>query len=137
MHSQFVRLGTADEALAVQLLSHDVEATVGPAQLDAVRQQAAVRREFANSVELADTMNSAEYVDNVAEKVQQYFHDCHVDTTWPECPFHRRHPLWLHDGYWTCEELRHPVAQLGSIIASTGPAGRYVIHSRSDRAPAG
>ena len=33
----------------------------------------------------------------VAEEVQQWLHDTFLDPTWPACPEHRRHPLWLSD----------------------------------------
>jgi hypothetical protein len=31
----------------------------------------------------------------VADETQQLLHDTFEDTTWPACPTHRRHPLWL------------------------------------------
>ena len=47
-------------------------------------------------------------VHSVAEGIQQYLHDTFVDTTWPACPEHHNHPLFLHmlpDGslMWECE----------------------------------
>ena len=45
---------------------------------------------------------------SVAEGIQQYLHDTFVDTTWPSCPLHPNHPLFLHllpDDrlMWECE----------------------------------
>jgi hypothetical protein len=41
------------------------------------------------------------------EDLRQRLHDTFVDTTWPACPRHRQHPLWLgeHDRggtAWCC-----------------------------------
>jgi hypothetical protein len=47
--------------------------------------------------------------------VQQYFHDLFIHTTWPSCPRHRRHPLWLHCEFWTCELDDVPIARLGEL----------------------
>ena len=50
----------------------------------------------------------AEYALGVTEGIQQYLHDTFVDTSWPSCPEHPHHPLWLHlmpDGSlkWQCD----------------------------------
>lgn len=47
--------------------------------------------------------------------MQQEFHDTFVDTTWPHCPAHPNHPLWLEDGAWRCSELGKPAAKLGDL----------------------
>jgi hypothetical protein len=58
----------------------------------------------------------------VAEAVQQWLHDTFLDTTWPPCPEHRTHPLWLKESgspTWTCEETQQPhgaLGQLGTIL---------------------
>lgn len=78
-----------------------------------------------------------EYLAKVAEEIQQEFHDGFVDITWPKCPLHQRHPLWLHDGYWTCEQLGVRLARLGELRASRDAAGRYVIIADGDHASAG
>jgi hypothetical protein len=121
-----VEITPADEARAVALLTQDVEVTIGVGHDDLIRGEASTRREFFNEPDTID-VDSNEYLEKVAEEIQEYFHDLYVDTTWPECPFHRRHPLWLHDGNWTCEQLRVPVARLGELRASRDSAGRYVI----------
>jgi hypothetical protein len=47
--------------------------------------------------------------------VQQYFHDTFVDTTWPACPRHPRHPLWYRAGSWWCVQDGVAVASLGEL----------------------
>src|SRR6185436_16828699 len=109
---------------------------LGAGQQDAIRREASIRREFFNEPDTVD-VDAEEYLTNVAEKLQQYFHDCFVDITWPECPLHRRHPLWLHEGSWTCEHLSAPIARLGALRATRESAGRYRIVVNRDHPPAG
>jgi hypothetical protein len=118
----------ADEGRAVSLLTHDVEVTLGTGQEDFIRHEASVFRAMYNAPDIVP-VDSQEYLEKVAEEVQQHFHDWHIDTTWPECPLHRRHPLWVHDGSWTCEQLNLPVAALGELQASHDSSGRYVIRA--------
>jgi hypothetical protein len=54
-------------------------------------------------------------VGQLVEDVQQDFHDFFIHTAWPPCPFHPRHPLWYHDGFWVCEQLGTRIAALGSL----------------------
>ena len=61
----------------------------------------------AHGIGVAETPQ--EFALSVGEGIQQYFHDTFVDTTWPSCPDHPNHPLWLHaaaDGslQWRCEK---------------------------------
>jgi hypothetical protein len=57
----------------------------------------------------------------VAEDVQQQLHDTLVDTTWPACPLHPRHPLWLDQDrpVWRCAQAVVDVAPLGSLPSGT------------------
>lgn len=121
-----MKIKLADEAHAISLLMHDVEATLGAGHENQIRREASVRRKFFNRRDTID-VTSDEYLQKVAEEVQQFFHDCFVDITWPECPFHRRHPLWLHNGSWTCEQLHAPVARLGELRTIPGRESRYCI----------
>jgi hypothetical protein len=97
----------ADEARIVALLARDVEMTIGPVHEARIRRVATHVRALRNDVD--------DYMDKVVEDVQQEFHDLFIDTTWPSCPLHPCHPLWLHDGRWTCAESRVPVALLGQL----------------------
>jgi hypothetical protein len=96
-----------DEARVVSLLRADVEGTIGPGHDGAIIEAAARRRLYASV--------PARYVGDVADDVQQYFHDAFVDTTWPACPHHPNHPLWFSDGWWRCERIEAPIARLGTL----------------------
>jgi hypothetical protein len=55
---------------------------------------------------------------DVAEEVQQWLHDTFLDTTWPACPEHGSHPLWLEDESepaWTCPATRRRFSALGQL----------------------
>ena len=123
-----MKIKPSDEARAVALLTNDVEVTIGTGHADVIRHDASMHRELFNERDDSD-YTVEDYLSTVAEGVQQDFHDCFVDTTWPECPLHRRHPLWLRDGSWTCGRVR--VAALGELQASRDSAGHYII--RIDR----
>jgi hypothetical protein len=96
-----------DEARVVSLLHADIETSIGVGHDDVIIEAAARRRLFGN--------DPAQYVDDVVNDVQQYVHDAFLDTTWPSCPYHPNHPLWLADGHWCCERLGLPVARLGGL----------------------
>lgn len=105
-------MSAEDEARVVSLLRADVEATIGPGHDRAIIEAAARRRLYADA--------HTQYVGDVIDDVQQYFHDAFVDTTWPSCPFHPNHPLWFSDGHWRCERIERPVAKLGALPAHRG-----------------
>jgi hypothetical protein len=121
-----MEITAADETRAVSLLTHDVQVTLGAGQEDFIRHEASMLRANYNQPDIKP-VDSQGYLEKVAEEVQQTFHDWHIDTTWPECPLHHRHPLWVHDGSWTCEQLNLPIAALGEFQASHDSRGRYVI----------
>jgi hypothetical protein len=103
------------------LVNSAVEGTLGVGHEGVIRREASMRRAFVNGPDTIDVA-ADRYLEKVAEEVQQYFQDCFIDTTWPECPFHRRHPLWLRNGYWTCEQLSEPVARMGQLRAARDDA---------------
>lgn len=96
-----------DEAELVELLGRDVITTLGPAPLDMVRSTARHQRPF--------TDNRDSYFDRVVEDVQQYVHDCFIDTSWPACPVHPNHPMWFSGGWWHADG--RPMARLGELRA--------------------
>lgn len=56
----------------------------------------------------------------VAESVQQDLHDDRVDTSWPACPEHPSHPLWLSGtlpAIWACPSTGKPVCALGELAS--------------------
>jgi len=97
----------ADQARVIRLLSQDVAATIGPGY------DALIQAWARNARTLRD--EPGDYVDKVVEDVQQAFHDRFIDITWPACPFHPNHPLWLHNEQWVCEQTQTPIAPLGGL----------------------
>jgi hypothetical protein len=95
-----------DEANVIALLERDVEATLGHGHGDVIRKETQNSRKYVT--------DPAYYVDKVVEDVQQYFHDCRIDITWPACPRHPNHPMWFENGMWTADGK--PVAKLGELI---------------------
>lgn len=59
------------------------------------------------------------YMLRVAEEVQQHLHDTFTDTSWPPCPMHPNHPLWLEEEdvplVWRCPKSGAGVAPLGQL----------------------
>jgi len=96
---------STDLAQVLPLLQRDVETTLGGGYRQLVADTAADVRELEVEGE----------GDKLVEDVQQYFHDTHVDTTWPACPRHKRHPLWYRDGAWWCAEDGVEIARLGEL----------------------
>lgn len=87
-------------------LERDVALTVGE------RHRARVAAAARNIAALDVVHPGSKLVDDV----QQELHDTFVDTTWPACPRHGRHPLWYHDdGWWWCEQDRVAVCRLGEF----------------------
>ena len=98
-----------DEAHVVDLLGKDVAATLGPAHLAIVRTSARNNRRFAG--------DPSSYMERVVEDVQQYVHDCFIDTAWPACPAHPNHPMWFHAGWWVADgERRVRLGELGTLL---------------------
>ena len=106
-----------DEERAVRLVLADVRATIGPGHEALIRANAKRLREFVDDPD--------HYRDRVIEDTQQDLHDRFIDTDWPRCPLHGRHPLWLGEGGWWCTQEQvfiAPVGQLGSKISSSSRA---------------
>ena len=92
-------------ARAVPLLEADVTRTLGAQFRGLVAPAAANLASYGSD-------DATKLVDDV----QQEFHDTFVDTTWPACPRHGRHPLWYHeDGWWWCEADGAAVYRLGEL----------------------
>lgn len=102
----------ADDMRLVRLISHDVAATVGDSFDDVIVEVAARIRSLGFTLE--------DYRQKVVDEVQQYMHEAHIDTTWPACPMHQNHPLWMTDGWWRCERTGVPIAELGALQPGGG-----------------
>ena len=109
-------ISEADELRVVALLLQDLANTLGPGHESVVEEAAARIRLF--------TRDAIEFEQRVVDDVQQYLHDTFVDTTWPACPDHQRHPLWYSDGRWRCEQTGRVIASLGRLCDEANkPAG--------------
>ena len=97
----------SDRARIVRLLLLDVEATIGPDYETVVLDNAMNVASF--------TDDPVRYRDKVLEDVQQHFHDSFVDVTWPTCPRHSNHPLWLRGDSWYCAQDDEAIAELGEL----------------------
>ncbi|MGB2716679.1 MAG: hypothetical protein WBC51_21025 [Vicinamibacterales bacterium] len=94
----------------------DVAATIGGDHMYEIVEAASRIRPFAHAL--------SDYKQRVVDDVQQWFHDAFIDTSWPTCPYHPNHPLWLSDGWWRCEQSWTAVAKLGALgESSTRNAG--------------
>jgi hypothetical protein len=64
------------------------------------------------------------------EETQQWLHDTFLDTTWPACPEHPNHPLWLDENTppaWCCPTTGTRVALLGSLAVVATPPSREAV----------
>jgi hypothetical protein len=108
----------------IQMLSHDIAVTIGGDYQEWIRSAAAAERELfdewrASESDDEDEMGSSveDFYLRVAERFQQELHDEFVDTSWPSCPDHRNHPLWLHGTAWICEAEFARIGYLGELPA--------------------
>ena len=72
----------------------------------------------------------------VAEKVQQWLHDSFLDTSWPPCPSHRNHPLWLAEEpsfTWHCPRDAIAVAPLGQLSTVVSPPSQEQASAARER----
>jgi hypothetical protein len=108
---------------AVDLIARDLHATLGwefaRAEAVALREAQVVAEWDFDEVWPADS-----YALKVAEEVQQWLHDTFRATTWPACPHHLRHPLWLDTEHlrsvWRCTQNEVDIAPLGSLALLRG-----------------
>lgn len=102
--------GVSDDDVrrVASLLLHDMAGTLGPGHEGVVQEAAARIRLFS-----ADPVR---FEQKVVDDVQQFIHDCFVDTTWPACPYHPNHPLWYSQCRWRCERNDRAVAPLGGLF---------------------
>jgi hypothetical protein len=118
-------VGPTNVAQAVALVSRDLSATLG---LPSEMAEALAHREAVAAAEIMNEWDNDEvswplFLARVVEETQQWLHDTFIDTTWPRCPEHVNHPLWLNDddsAGWACPATNTtvcPVGQLGTLVA--------------------
>lgn len=88
------------------LISRDHSATLG---LPSETAEALARREAVAAAQVMsewdDDVSWPQFLTRVVEETQQWLHDTFLDTTWPKCPEHGNHPLWVNDEEnpaWAC-----------------------------------
>lgn len=89
-----------------QLLDRDVARTLGAHHRKIVR--------FETSI--VAILDRPDIDDVLVEHVQQVVHHT-VNSTWPACPLHSKHPLWYEDGAWWCTQDHVRIAALGELSA--------------------
>lgn len=103
---------------AVSVVAADLVATLGsgPGEADEI-----ARREAQHLARWTGDNEAFE----LAEKVQQWLMDTFIDTTWPSCPDHPNHPLWLSGDdppMWTCPRTGQQFCQLGQLASLISPS---------------
>lgn len=61
----------------------------------------------------------AVYEEKVVDNVQEDIIETGIDTTWPACPRHGRHPLVYHEGGWWCQQDSVVVCNLGELASQS------------------
>jgi len=102
-----------NEESVARRLARDVAATLGTSHESLVQ-------DFASSSRTYISEADAWYAQHLVDEVQQYFHDTHIDATWPACPRHPNHPLWFKDGWWWCERDAVAIRKLGDLALKAG-----------------
>lgn len=105
---------TADELAVIEALVRDVTATVG------LRDQAVFTNWLITEALDARSRRSVRrdlsaFRDDLVDDFQQRMHDEFIDVSWPRCPLHPNHPMWLQDGAWRCKKDDVLIARLGEL----------------------
>ena len=99
----------------MQALLRDAIATLG------VGYRTDLGSRLARDAQLLLDIHSASAIEDFTQKLvddfQQLVHDHFIDVSWPRCPLHPNHPLWLRDGVWRCTRDDVAVARLGELPA--------------------
>ncbi len=123
-------MATVDDARledveGVGLLVADLVATLGwPREIANDVAEREFKTARSNSSFYDDDEDVAAITFRAVEETQQWLHDTFLDSTWPACPLHSNHPLWLSDEAprsWCCPasgDRLAQVGQLGAVIAA-------------------
>jgi hypothetical protein len=103
---------------AVVALLRDLEASLAPEAL--LELEAAT---IARVGELLDFVDQIDIAQALVNDVQQQIHDEFIDVSWPRCPRHPNHPLWLVDRHWQCTRDKVTVAALGELSTAWQTSG--------------
>lgn len=107
---------------ALRLVLQDVAVSIRPPGLDEVIDFAHQRRAMLERLRWG-----ADVRERFIEDVQQMIHNTRLDTDWPRCPIHTRHPLWIVDMCWTCLSTGQSIVRCGELASL--PTGITPDHS--------
>lgn len=104
-----------DQDAAVQALLRDAIATLGVAYRTDLA--SCLARDAQALRDIHSTLTIEAFTEKLVDDFQQLVHDQFVDVSWPRCPHHPSHPLWLSDGVWRCTRDDVAVARFGELPA--------------------
>ena len=96
------------------LLEADVVATLGELYRPVVR----------DAIEHLYCSDPSAYEERIVDSVQEEILESWIDTTWPACPRHSRHPLVYQEGGWWCQQDRVVLCKLGELATIIPPSER-------------
>jgi hypothetical protein len=135
---ELMRIDEREFTRAAERIAQDLTATLG---WDTARAQAHARDALGDRLSYAPTVRAWADLDQTiqrevlevavveaVEDLQQQLHDTFVDTSWPPCPRHPNHPLWLLEAQgggsvWCCPRDEAEIAPLGMLPGSAHPPG--------------
>lgn len=108
------RVLTLEQQHVIQALVHDVGATIG--LKDEAEFTAWLLAQGRDALEKSRSKTDlASFRDELVADFQQGVHDEFIDVSWPRCPRHPNHPMWLQDGAWWCTKDDVRIAKLGAL----------------------
>jgi hypothetical protein len=111
-----IEISGADLQAVVLTLVHDVVSTIAVA--DQGEFIAYVRARGQQHIDLRNARTVAALTQQLVDEIQQQIHDEFIDVSWPRCPRHPHHPMWLQDGSWWCTKDHVAIAPLGTLPAN-------------------
>lgn len=103
----------ADQQAVVRALVRDVAGSV--ALRDASELTAYLEAEGRTALESGFVTDLPAFRQKLVDDLQQRLHDEFVDVSWPRCPRHPNHPLWLDGDSWWCTADNVQIARLGEL----------------------
>lgn len=104
---------TPDQEGVVEAISRDAMATLRvDREADLVSSLSTQARAL---LDLHGTSSIDRFTQRLVDDFQQRMHDEFIDVSWPRCPRHPNHPLWLIEGIWRCTKDDVAVARLGEL----------------------
>jgi hypothetical protein len=106
---------TAYIEVVVAALVRDVASTIGVRDETELAQYLSKQGQHALEMSVGYVWGLDALTQRMADDLQQRIHDEFIDVSWPRCPRHPHHPLWLEDGSWRCTADNVAIAALGML----------------------